>query len=129
MKIEAQTMLALRRIVAALTFAGMTIAAATTAPSDGLPHVYSVVVSPSDVGSFTKVSGLVHTSLDVKVVAVSVGHLRPAHLTQIAPGTFEGTFSLPWLPWFLHGTYVVTFTGYDLRGHSASGTASVNVHW
>jgi hypothetical protein len=119
---------ALRRIIAALAFAAMTLAAATAAPSDG-PHVYSVAVSPSDVGSFTQVSGIVRTSPDVKVVAVSVGHLRPEHLTQVAPGTFEGTFKLPWLPWFFHGTYVVTFTGYDLRGHSASGTCSVNVHW
>jgi hypothetical protein len=95
----------------------------------GVCRIFSVMVPERHVHSFDHVSATVKTTKDVFSVAVSVGHLPPQHLANVAPGLFAGATKLPWIPFFLHHTYLVTFTAYDGRGHSASRAVPVSVDW
>lgn len=115
----------------AATFPAGSAPSAAAKPAAATPHgpqIFSVVVSPLSVHSYSSVSGTVKTSSDVVSVSVGVvGVPTTINVPKLGPGNFSGSVTLPLLPAYVHGTYAVTFTAYDDAGQSTAAAVGVSV--
>ena len=92
------------------------------------PVIYSVVVSPSDVGAGDTVVGSVTTSSNVASVVATVAGVS-AGLPRVAVGRFALAYKMPdFIPPFYHGTYPVTVVARNADGVSTQRVVELTLH-
>lgn len=107
--------------------AGAALAAlALPASASRADGILSVVLSPTVVHGGTTVHADVRTSPAIRRVEASVGPYAIA-VPRVGNGHFAGSTTVPWLPPWIHGTYVVVFTGWNDRGGVARSGMPVRV--
>jgi hypothetical protein len=90
------------------------------------PQILSASVSPVVVRPGTVVHATVRTTRGVVAVVAHAGGVALA-VPRIAPGLFAGSTTIPPLPPFVHGNYLVTFVARDARGASTQSAVGVSV--
>lgn len=89
------------------------------------PRILGASVSPSVVRSGTVVHATVRTTAGVVAVVAHAGGVSIA-VPRVGPGLFAST-TIPPLPPYAHGSYLVTFVARDARGASTQSAVGVSV--
>lgn len=93
---------------------------------DPPPRILSVAVSPLSFGAGDWVHGRVQTSSNVASVEARVGAFSTT-LQRGRPGDFTLAYRVPWVPFFLHGTYDLAIIARNAGGSAVSRTIKISL--
>lgn len=100
--------------------------AAANEPPNAPPRIFAIHISSTTVSAGQRLSGSVTTSSNVASVEVRVAAYGIS-LNKTGVGRFALSYTVPWVPWFLHGTYTMTVIARNTRGDSTERSLALTV--
>lgn len=92
--------------------------------SDAPPRIVRVWISQDTVSAGDVLRGHVTTTTNVANLYLHLGP-RSVTMRRTAYGQFDGSFRVPWLPYFLHRPYTVTVIAITSAGATANSDVTL----